>query len=101
MAEYIEKEAVLALAIWPSYELVEAGEKVIFASDVLDLPVKKRLPKLPAADVRENVRGEWGLSTGTDEEFGLSYPCSRCGEESIGKRNFCPNCGADMRGGAQ
>lgn len=26
------------------------------------------------------------------------YRCSKCGYDHIGKTNFCPNCGADMRG---
>ena len=29
--------------------------------------------------------------------FLLQYKCSECGQESE-KYNFCPNCGADMRG---
>jgi len=26
------------------------------------------------------------------------YRCSKCGYDHIGKTNYCPNCGADMRG---
>lgn len=45
------------------------------------------------ADVRENVRGEW-LSM-----FGHNV-CNKCGFKiDIVPTNFCPNCGADMRGG--
>lgn len=53
----------------------------------------------PTADVRENVRGEW-LS---GDCMGAS--CSKCGEyfsfrtfSEVHNFNFCPNCGADMRG---
>lgn len=28
------------------------------------------------------------------------YRCLECGLDSIGETNFCPNCGADMRGDA-
>ena len=54
----------------------------------------------PAADVRENVKGDW-LS---GDCMGAS--CSKCGEyfsfrtfSEVHNFNFCPNCGADMRGG--
>ena len=49
---------------------------------------------IPAADVRPVVRGRWIRLSGCDM-------CDQCGY-STGKheqgRNFCPNCGADMRG---
>lgn len=51
------------------------------------------------ADVRENVRGEW-----TDFSMSIkgvpTEACGVCGEWSLGMgKKFCPNCGADMRGG--
>ena len=48
---------------------------------------------IPAADVRPVVSGEW-IDTGSGQE------CSVCSEFQPGYdnyRNFCPNCGADMR----
>lgn len=53
---------------------------------------------MPTADVRENVRGEWH-----------DGDCSHCGwswrdiayDSDLHnglQSNFCPNCGADMRG---
>ena len=40
-------------------------------------------------DVREAVHGEWGLRG----------DCSNCGATPLTThKNFCPNCGADMRG---
>lgn len=51
-----------------------------------------RIRDIPSADVRENVRGEW-LSM-----FGHNV-CNKCGFKiDIVPTNFCPNCGADMRG---
>ena len=54
----------------------------------------------PTADVRENVRGEW-------VEKNDVYRCSVCGKEALWserigsvRTDFCPNCGADMRGEA-
>lgn len=58
--------------------------------------------------VRE--RGEWerysdDKFSGYDADGKLKYrkvyiyECPRCGENTAAKRNFCPNCGADMRKG--
>lgn len=54
---------------------------------------------LPAADVRLVVRGRW-----IEKPYllGTTNVCSVCGENygmPHGEYNFCPNCGADMRGG--
>ena len=52
----------------------------------------------PAADVRENVKGEWIRRKDTIQ-------CSQCKAKWIDHTylietfRFCPNCGADMRGG--
>jgi len=57
---------------------------------------------VPAADVVERVRGEWIYSptsetvSGTDAT--MNEMCSVCGERAVEDSNFCPNCGADMRG---
>ena len=57
----------------------------------------KFIDVLSTADVRENVKGEW------IREPNCYYRCSVCGEHYPSFRddmdyNFCPNCGADMRG---
>lgn len=50
----------------------------------------------PTADVRENVKGRWIA----DELTG--WLCSNCGEHIVLNvkmhGDYCPNCGADMRG---
>ncbi len=42
------------------------------------------------------VHDEW-----IDKGHGNIYACSKCGDMwlGVGGYNFCPNCGADMRGG--
>lgn len=47
-------------------------------------------------DVRENVKGEW-LHKKITDDYHVTGQCSNCHER---RRidNFCPNCGADMRG---
>ena len=64
----------------------------------------------PLADVRENVRGEWVVMDNPGTGW-YRVTCSKCGEDvtsiipMIGffpdakpLWNFCPYCGADMRG---
>lgn len=56
----------------------------------------------PAADVRENVRGEWikPISRGDVLSYGRAYyECDQCHKVAFfgNEMNFCPNCGADMR----
>ncbi len=60
-----------------------------------------------AADVVERKRGEWfEVELGWDD---VHYDCSVCGESfclidgtpTDNMYNFCPNCGADMRRGAE
>lgn len=48
---------------------------------------------IPAADVREVVRGKWQKIG----QLGVVVVCSVCGKSPDRKTNFCPNCGADMR----
>lgn len=52
------------------------------------------------------VHGRWvPLGAESDYDLWFEWKCSECGEnyaydEEIIPYNFCPNCGADMRGGA-
>ena len=69
-----------------------------------DLPykasVKRVLIQAPTADVAEVRHGRWIL---TDERF-AEMSCSVCGFSYYGEwdeecmTNFCPDCGADMKG---
>lgn len=54
----------------------------------------------PTADVRENVRGKW-IKGGEQPYFRKHFDivvCSICNKRGEHRWNFCPNCGADMRG---
>ena len=95
MKEYIEREkGITGIDDLPRWGMF--GD-LIDINDTLDV-----LNREPAADVVERVRGEWigtqydGYADGCpvyDE-----YECSVCGAEYPTDHNFCPNCGADMRG---
>ena len=63
------------------------------------------ISRVPIADVRENVRGEWISHDLENGEKSIDKDCcSVCGERfreiamTGCEWNFCPNCGADMRG---
>ena len=44
-------------------------------------------------------QGQWIFRNGVT--CGGYYKCSNCGEVERAEKNFCPNCGADMKGGAE
>ena len=60
--------------------------------------IREALDTVPSVTPKRK-RGKW-----IDETFkpwGLvyhPYRCDQCGEHSEADSNFCPNCGADMRG---
>lgn len=69
-------------------------------TDITDIRIR-----LDQYGLKETKHGEWSLNI--DDWFGDCYKCSACGEEFILNEgnpkdngyNYCPNCGADMRGG--
>lgn len=87
MTDYIKREdAVLAIAAFLRFSQ----------------PMARRIVgSIPSADVSEQKHGEW-MPIIEANEFGDAYQCgcycSECGEELQSEPNFCPNCGADMRG---
>ena len=48
-------------------------------------------------DCRENITGEW-IYKGREPRIEQIYKCSVCERYNFEKSNYCPNCGADMRG---
>ena len=58
----------------------------------------KKLCDLPSVKPR---KGKWLKAYGDHEAFGIRpfyRYCSECNEATVFPYNFCPNCGADMRG---
>lgn len=64
--------------------------------------VAKGLAKLPPVDAVEVVHGWWIEKEYVDEPYGGYYlfHCSECCVPNAQQRNYCPNCGAKMDGGA-
>ena len=97
MSDYISREAAQNItAIVLSGFLTDAERRFIEQIDVA-------LGEIPAAYVRPVVQGKWLLDSDPGEPW--RYVCNKCGEKTtdtcMGKprANYCPNCGADMRGG--
>ena len=66
---------------------------------VSDEDCKSILWDIPSAD---RPQGKW-LDTGKDPSHShpltaIWYRCSECGDGTNTKTNFCPNCGARMKG---
>ena len=89
--EYIKKED--ALAELNKWEWQELYLPIHFKENVLDV--------LPTYSFTDREKGEWISREGTGECFPFweRHKCSKCGKYGEGTFNFCPNCGADMRGG--
>ena len=98
MAEYIEREALIARL-----------QKVCVTDDVFGMGMQcgtenaiNCTKEAPAADVVEVRHGEWLPVTYT--HFGAKrYECSVCRDDEFWekryieiKENYCPNCGARM-----
>ena len=98
MAEYIEREALMRrikeihCAECDSYHGVRC--RACWVDDTLDY-----IDSETAADVMPVRHGRW-----VEKEkytFGIMYDCSLCENRILDNGhpwNYCPNCGADMRG---
>ena len=106
MSEYISKQALLD-------KTVNRNTAWLYTTNAEGKNLKEIVDELPPADVRPNIHGHWIKINSGDEDFPESIVCDRCNHENshldfnehnepIGKvfvtSNFCPNCGADMRG---
>ena len=88
MRRYIDVGNAVSYAVSGLTRYID-GEEWIRTNEV-----RESLRTMPTADVRKNVHGEW-LYDGT------YYKCSACLDLCYASFNFCPNCGADMRGEEQ
>ena len=88
MSDYIKRED--AIEIIARHDDTDGTIKVFSGRFVNGL-----ISAIPPADVRENVKGEW-IDRGKD--MMLRWQCSECGRRDTHIYNFCPDCGADMRG---
>lgn len=81
MSRYIDADELIRFGLQDgAYEYVSVQEIADF----------------PTADVVEVVHGEWKFNNLNGFKV---YDCSNCGVHMEAKFNYCPFCGADMRGG--
>lgn len=83
MGDYIERQALL-----DAYDEVQRKNGPWRFETLIE--------SVPAANVRPAVRGRWLHET--EIEGHACGECSACHKIRV-IDNFCPNCGADMRGG--
>lgn len=92
MPEYIDREAAYPFA----KKICDAIDSKEFQRLNFGMRILDWIDDIPAADVQPVVRGKW-------EHLGSDvWRCSQCGYGIMpwnAGQNFCPNCGADMRGG--
>ena len=100
MSDYISRKAAIG-KLMMKQEKTPKGTIANFYNIVIKLCIEV-IERIPTADVRENVHGEWEKM---DMHRGMEqYKCSECEAECyvpecMGEPMylFCPNCGADMR----
>jgi len=97
MRRYIDAESLLT-------KIKAYRPYMYLGEDALSYAIKM-VELEPSADVRENVMGEWITPTEKmysmdGEDITPAYKeCNRCHKVYVRTNdNFCPNCGADMRG---
>lgn len=77
-------------------ELIEGVQKYFVNNSIHKNDLAEVIAKLPTVEAKPVVHGEWMEAIG--ENYWFDYTCSICGELEEFEYNFCPNCGADMRG---
>lgn len=104
MAEYIEREAAIAIIEEKQKELCPVGrygrgyvygsdrEKYDAWDEIIDA-----LENIPSADVAPVVHARW-IPFHSETAGDIQY-CSNCKIGNAAKSDFCPNCGAKMDGG--
>ena len=84
MDDLISRQAAIDIVVF------ECGEWTGLAKEI-----NKQLRRLPSAqlDAVPVVHGRW-----IPWKYHDGFRCEKCNEPVYNKHNYCPNCGADMRG---
>ena len=68
----------------------------------LDWAFREDIDELPTVDAVEVVHGRWVSEYEYDfmscEDVRTGFSCDKCGSYYKKRSNFCPNCGAKMKG---
>jgi dTDP-glucose pyrophosphorylase len=98
MSDYISRENTVRQICKIAEQLPE-DKRSPYVMTALYIQDNKEM--FPSADVRENIHGEWEEVTDykDDNVYQWHIICSVCRQRGMFESdNFCPNCGADMRG---
>ena len=98
MSDLIDRQAALEAICEHGTDLERRGITILAVATHKQVTVDL-LENLPSAEPK---KGKW-IATGRKFEGGYFWiRCSECGYRDIdapsSRTNFCPNCGADMRG---
>lgn len=85
MARYIDADALIALI------------KKRLINELIIGWLCGIIAEAPTIEARPVVRGRW-IKRQFADDMTVAYRCSECKTTWDDKSNFCPNCGADMRG---
>lgn len=96
MAEYIDKAEALSRFSFYNGDRIPDLDVDGFQNTITFHDAKAVIRSIRAADVRPVVRGRWLYET--EIEGHACGECSVCHKIRV-IDNFCPSCGADMRGG--
>lgn len=94
---YIDKDSAIRTAIDMCVKVVGHGITQIDAVDIVDA-----FENIPTVDVVEVKHGYWKRGQWVDDYNAGGYylaECNLCGCTQKKASNFCPNCGARMKGG--
>ena len=102
MSDYISREAALVAIknLYPGIPLAKINLPKWHETNKTYMECELAIEDLPAADVQEVKRGRWELNA--LESIATCSECECC-IPTLWKDpdiywNYCPNCGADMRG---
>ena len=95
-----EAEKALEGKIMAEKEYIEREAAKGCVKEHYDDAIIIALDNIPAADVRPVVHGHWVYEEPNGaNSFKGAYWCDKCHQPESYRKNFCPNCGADMDGG--
>ena len=101
MAEYIDKAEALSRFSFYNGDRIPERDVDGFPNTITFHDAKAVIQQIRPADVRPVVRGRWEIVTGSNgKEYMVCSEC-RVSQTLTGTFSYCPNCGADMRGGGK
>ena len=91
MSDYISRESIIK---WIDDSLEQCGSRYTAEQEnMMEMFRTVVNDCLPFADVVKREHGGWEW-----HPYSADWACVCCDHHSMEHTNFCPNCGADMRG---